>query len=462
MHRSLSIKGKVTIANSLVISLFQYPCSYIHTPPEVFKELKSIFTKFLWNNKKPKVAYSTLILPVADGGLNLFDLESRAEAAHVQAIRRIIHRPHLRSADYIRHLLKTDELSETFRSRPKSLPITILRIPYYTAVFRTWFRFHNFYPAEENSIRSEALWNNKWITTTNGPLHNHVWARKGIGVIQDICHPHEGRLLSHSELTTRYNVCCTFVDMLAIRLSIPLHWRQSLSPDWISPPIFPGGPTLAFGDQDPQEIAGLTAKRAYSGIVSSKKAANTAFHRWKQNPPNIAIGDREEWARVCLRMYRTVKETKLQSFQFKVIQAITPCRKYLRQLRLADDDLCTHCGVSEDLFHFFFECQLVRNFWSSICAWLAREANIHLYNITTKEAVLGMDDTSTEGRITNFILLHFRFFVHRQRLFHDNKFETIHWLAELRTRLLTMENNLKIEGKAHLFSKWECLTKALG
>lgn len=154
-----------------------------------------------------------------------------------------------------------------------------------------------------------------------------------------------------------------------------------------------------------------------------------------------------------------MRETKLQSFQFKVIHAITPCRKYLHQLRLADDDLCPHCQTKDDLFHFFFKCQLVQALWSSICAWLARETNIHLNNITPKQAVL---DPSMKGHITNFILLHFRFFVHRQRLFHNSKMELIHWLSELRSRLRTLQTNLKLEGKDHLFNSWKTITNALG
>lgn len=195
---------------------------------------------------------------------------------------------------------------------------------------------------------------------------------------------------------------------------------------------------------------------------SCRGSVNTAYHRWTNNTPDCAVDGREEWSRVCLRVFRTVKETKLQSFQFQVLHAITPCRKYLRQLRLADDDLCTHCRITDYIFHFFFKRDLVKTLWSSICLWLANEVDIHLHNITPKEAVLGVDDISPKGRITNFILLHFRFFVHRQRLFHNNKMELLHWLSELRSRLWTMKFNLKFEGKAHLFNRWEHVAKALG
>lgn len=148
--------------------------------------------------------------------------------------------------------------------------------------------------------------------------------------------------------------------MLAVRLSIPLHWRQALSAGWTRPPVFPGGPTIILHDQEPHDVNNLSAKRVYSSLIASEKTANTALHRWKNNPPIVSVSRKEEWERVCLRVFKTVKETKLQSFQFKVIHAITPCRKYLRQLRIADDELCANCGITDDLFHFFFRCDLVR------------------------------------------------------------------------------------------------------
>lgn len=37
-NRALSLKEKVTVINPLITSLFQYPCAYIHTRPELFKE----------------------------------------------------------------------------------------------------------------------------------------------------------------------------------------------------------------------------------------------------------------------------------------------------------------------------------------------------------------------------------------------------------------------------------------
>lgn len=52
-QRNLSLKGKVTVANSLLISLLQYPCAIVQTQAKVFVEYRRMISRFLWNNKKP-------------------------------------------------------------------------------------------------------------------------------------------------------------------------------------------------------------------------------------------------------------------------------------------------------------------------------------------------------------------------------------------------------------------------
>lgn len=288
------------------------------------------------------------------------------------------------------------------------------------------------------------------------------WKKAGIKVIHDVCHQSEARLLSHVEMREKFGITCTFLDALALRLSIPLHWRELISENWTAPPIFPGGPLLLFPDQATVDINNLTAKQAYNALRSARKTENISLHRLLRAEGPLSVADEEEWFRVCKRVYATTRETKLQSFQFKVIHAITPCRKFLRQIRIADDDLCPKCAITDHIPHFFFQCSLVQPFWTAVSHWLSSQANIHMEHITPKEAVLGLNDSSPNGRITNFILLHFRYYIHRQRLFHDNHFELLHCLRELRGRLRCMERILRIEGKSHLFRKWHPLLQTLG
>lgn len=49
------------------------------TPPSVFMDVRRLASAFIWNGKRPKVAYRTLIKPIQDGGLKVMDLESRVK-----------------------------------------------------------------------------------------------------------------------------------------------------------------------------------------------------------------------------------------------------------------------------------------------------------------------------------------------------------------------------------------------
>lgn len=270
-------------------------------------------------------------------------------------------------------------------------------------------------------------------------------------MVQDLCHSTEGRLLSHMEFQEKHGLKSTFLEMLAIRLSIPIQCRQVLSKDWVLPPIFPEGPLLQIMEQETEDIRNLSSKKTYSLLLSAKRVECVALHRWSGDRYPDPVRDREEWSRICKRADVTTKETKLQSLQFKILHTITPCRKYLRQIRIMEDEHCPQCGQVDDITHFFFLCPGVQTFWISIVRWLENQVNIKLDHITPKEAILGIDDLSSAGKVVNLILLHLRFYVHRQRLFHDSKFELVHWLAELRLRLRCFKNNLQLECKMERF-----------
>ena len=59
--RKLSIKGKITVINTLAISKLIYLASIIKVPNTVFEEVKKMVIDFLWEGKVAKIAYSTLI-----------------------------------------------------------------------------------------------------------------------------------------------------------------------------------------------------------------------------------------------------------------------------------------------------------------------------------------------------------------------------------------------------------------
>ncbi len=70
-QRTLTIKRKITIVNTLVLSPLIYVSSLIDTPPEALKVIHDIIQNFIWEGKTAKIAQNILIKNIEQGGLKL-------------------------------------------------------------------------------------------------------------------------------------------------------------------------------------------------------------------------------------------------------------------------------------------------------------------------------------------------------------------------------------------------------
>jgi hypothetical protein len=88
--RYLTLKGKITIVNSLLLSQMLYIASTIHIPKWAITKYNQLITSFIWDNKPAKIKYTTLIAPIGKGGLNLQDLQTKIEANKISWIKNIL------------------------------------------------------------------------------------------------------------------------------------------------------------------------------------------------------------------------------------------------------------------------------------------------------------------------------------------------------------------------------------
>lgn len=457
-HRRLSLKGKVTVVNSLISSRLQYLCSILHTPKRVFEEVRGLIVKFVWSSRRSKISYDTLTRPIAEGGLNLADLETRVRVNLLQWVRRLFQAHDSYPALFLKNRLNITDLRHYFLSKPGPLPLRIRRIPFYGPLLSTWRKFHNFTPSDELSVRKEILWDNEHITDKKGqPLRWERWAKAGIRSLQDICHQNEDRLMSHLEIARFYGIQCTFLETLGLRLGIPSHWRAMLTPDFrgdacSSPEILlPSGKILSILD--------VTAKKLYAELVLMGKPVPAAQRRWDAH---VDIGDAAEWNLIYLRPFGITRETKVQSLQFRVLHRTITCNHLLYRWRMRDDGLCSFCDQEDTLEHFFHACHLCREFWAQVREWIFSSLRISLTRISLKEFLLGVPKDFPHASVVNYALLWVKFFIHRQKLFGGGVLNLDHWIGELRLKLLTERRICEEEGKPSKFKRWETLLDATG
>lgn len=126
-----------------------------------------------------------------------------------------------------------------------------------------------------------------------------------------------------------------------------------------------------------------------------------------------------KWEAWNLLPYRISHEVQLQSFMFKLMYRITPCRVFLHRIKVVDSDTCERCALQEDLFHFFFECQVIKEFCDSLASWLEGKRGIRpfLDDLTEEELLLGIVDREGNYSLINYIILLTKFYIYKITVF---------------------------------------------
>lgn len=460
-HRNLSIKGKITIANALLISLLQFPSSVTYTPPRVIKEYKTISREFVWSGKRPKVLHESIIQTIPNGGLKLLDLEVRKEVNMLQWIKRLILKPHMNAGNTLGHITESDSVVRYLSYRNPSFPEHRTGFRFYRDMMTVWRKYRCFEPVGESAIRKEHFWFNDRLSTTNTHLNWKKWEQRGIVTIGDLCHESEDRLLSHTEISDKCSTNCSFLEALSMRASIPVAWKRSLTANWQHEQAS-SSIDIKLNEDTLKDITTLSAKRMYENIIVPKERRNAARERWFKGEEDVKVTSQEEWSSVCTRVYTCTRETKIQSFQFKLLHGITPCGTYLKRLRINTTDQCSLCGQKDSIVHFFYGCRVVKTFWSRVGEWLAGIEDIQLDQLTPKDYLFGTPREARQSRITNRILLYARYYIHRQRLFYSGELDLLQWLQEFRDTLRIEQWICEKMGRKRHFDKWLRILRALG
>jgi hypothetical protein len=139
---SVSLKGKVLVTNTLLLSQLLYLGSCMYTPRWVFDKYKQIITKFIWNNKPAKVKYSTMIAKIEDGGLYVQDLETKVEAMKLNWVKKLYDTNHQAPwKTYIAQFFNMD-MSTIVKSNLAEKHLPEIKEKLYVEMWKTWCKLN--------------------------------------------------------------------------------------------------------------------------------------------------------------------------------------------------------------------------------------------------------------------------------------------------------------------------------
>ena len=163
------------------------------------------------------------------------------------------------------------------------------------------------------NISNQTIWENRYITISNRPYIWSNWAAKGIVQIHDIIKGN-GDFLNHNEIKEKYDINCNFLNSLQIRHSLPMEWRQLIRNKPVKTKI--NEPFVSLGGRI-VPLCDIETNTLYKQFIKYKYKKPTGITRWNATA-TVQISD-DEWPNIFQRSYQSLRETKIQSLQFKII-----------------------------------------------------------------------------------------------------------------------------------------------
>lgn len=145
----------------------------------------------------------------------------------------------------------------------------------------------------------------------------------------------------------------------------------------------------------------------------------------------------QRWKAWFLKPYRLTHSVQLQNFAFRIMYRTIPCRVYLNQIHAVESEICLRCAERDDLFHFFFECQCIKEFWDNLATWMEGRQGIQPFpeDLSEEEFLLGVVERGGDFSLFNFTILCAQFYIYKTTVFHQGEPDLLQFLLELKNRL---------------------------
>ena len=404
-QRSISIKGRITIAKSLIASQLVYISACIEFPKKLTRRIQSKIMKFVWRGRPPKVAKDILVQDIEQGGLKLIDVEAFIRSLQGAWIRRLYANQSAAWCRLIQARIGKMALRDFIKSSLCRKDIKEMKIPeFYKNVLIQYQSYKCNSLDNVNSIQREVIWYNRNIRVKGKTVFIPSLYKHGITFIADVIRSN-GTLMSFHDLKTKYPTLR--VDYLTYEVmirAIPQTWKTTLAGKTLTP----------LSSKDREEAPRI--------CVNEREVCITEVHSWqlyrhgKKSRKPKAVSRWEElgyfnmnWKTLFKIPYICTKSTRLQSTQFRLLNRYIPTRRYLSIRHLVDSPLCRDCGLEDTLEHFVYECSIVNYIWNKIF----RDLNVSSQN-NVKNVIFGIE----EGRnaINLIILLVKQYIVQNKQL----------------------------------------------
>ena len=309
---------------------------------------------------------------------------------------------------------------EDIASKMKLKYFTQNLTPFYKQALDIWYTLYSVEPQDDH-ILVEKLWRNSNILIGEKPVirgYKH-WEQNDIVFIQDIVNLDSGELLTHAEMRHKFqSVNIDTMKYNSLVSAIPQRWKSVLK-SLPKPSVYENVedqcvPKVYHKNQF-TPITCLRNKDFYRILVDTYFKPPTAISKWCDLYPE---SNDFNWKEIFCLPYKVARSTKLQSFQYKILNRIFACKENLAKWKLADDELCIDCAIPDSLEHHFFECHTSYTLWKNFETWFYNATSV-LIKLDPLSIIFGMCKHGNVNNDNILFLMDFCILVGKWHIFKD-------------------------------------------
>ena len=213
----------------------------------------------------------------------------------------------------------------------------------------------------------QTIWGNTHIRKRNRPIFDKDLIQSNIEKFIDIYDPETQSLFTFEQINDVFGNEIPYMQYLSIRVAIPSKWKTVLKRDKMQGELdlTPLQITLA------QCKTASPSKQIYWNIIdSSFPIANQMMALTQLWSKEVQPIEMDEWKLLLVNFMKIVKPTKLQFFQFCLLNRILTTNIIRHKWHKEVSEACTFCKKQkETIIHLLYECDKVNKLWKALTKW---------------------------------------------------------------------------------------------
>ena len=431
--RNLSLKGRITILKSLILPQILFLFNLIYVPVYILDQINEMFFKFLWRNKAPKIRKDTIVAPIELGGLKMVDVYSMHTAAKISWIKRLCTNE---DTDWKLLFYKMLSLEKNMLNKKVSLSQIVKNdmSSFHKQVLESWYNFYGTDPNSTEEILNEYILYNKNITIAKKSISLNQFPNKfGYNIKVRHILDQNCKILNKDILNLSLDTKLTQLSYNSIISAIPKEWRQKIKEIGTRPENRSSDEIQIKVDNELVPVSNITSKKIYNELIRFRSKPPTSLISWIELYPFL---EKYNWNDTFVLPYKVIKETYMQSFQYKVLNRVINCNFNLFKWGIKNSPNCAYCENIDTVTHHFFECADCIEFWKKVEQWLFEKLKVK-FNLTVCEVIFGIPFSNDSlMQIINYVIILAKYFINKQR--HNGKKLTFH------SFIYTLKENVKI------------------